>query len=254
MDLPSWQDPNDEKGFDLDFFRPIYSKALIPAVLHASAEARQVALKWYQLAFASSYNPGGPRVYFDSSADYLHVDCENWVVPEGEGSIFWGRCSKCTTFYCKENKTVSKIFLSWPTNAQAPFVDIYLHFRGVKEILIIDPTLELARLKPGIQLTDLKETDKPFKWQKGKTLHAAFLEEKDKFDGWFAESLLDDNWSGKRSLENGPFRPERFARVEQALTWDMFYIDKVGKKRTFEVMENECKRNPIEFDFHPKLM
>jgi hypothetical protein len=58
-----------------ELWRTNYSEAPIPAMLHACSESRQVALKWYRLALEHCSTE--PHVYFDFSADFLHVGCKD---------------------------------------------------------------------------------------------------------------------------------------------------------------------------------
>ena len=87
------------------YWRANYSEAPIPAMLHACSESRQVALGWYRLAFRRGQ--AKPRVYFDFSADILHVGCRY-----------------CDGYQCNRNsmdtlnladaRRVTKLLLSFP--------------------------------------------------------------------------------------------------------------------------------------------
>lgn len=55
---------------------PIYSPAKVPAFLHACHESRMIALKWYQLSFATNFNKK-MQTYFDHSRDGIYAQCYN---------------------------------------------------------------------------------------------------------------------------------------------------------------------------------
>ncbi|KAF8853761.1 hypothetical protein BDZ45DRAFT_748204 [Acephala macrosclerotiorum] len=67
----SKHEPVDEND-DLDY--EWYTKANVPALLHASSESRRVALQWYQLSFG--FGPQNQStIYFDHSRDWTYLQC-----------------------------------------------------------------------------------------------------------------------------------------------------------------------------------
>ncbi|CZR56325.1 uncharacterized protein PAC_06213 [Phialocephala subalpina] len=53
----------------------VYSPAKVPALLHACSESRQVALRWYELAFQTRQDLSS-IIYLDHSCDVPYFSCE----------------------------------------------------------------------------------------------------------------------------------------------------------------------------------
>jgi hypothetical protein len=185
-------------------------------MLHACSESRRVALKWYRLALQPLL--AKPRTYFDFSSDYLFPGCE-----EFKDDI----CRQCQNMVNPRDKhAVERILYLGPAD-DIPFFDIYLHFRTVKEILIFDSATD--PLQPDVQLSHLKETEKPFTWQVGKELYATFLEEMDKLNARYIKYIdqfdSDLEYTGSLQLTDDRiktqaqivFHPDKITRVELAL-------------------------------------
>ena len=73
--LQIWEAARPEPRFialELEPERGIFSVAKVPNLLHVNQESREVALKWYELAFVGGIDRK-PRTYFDWAADGLWV-------------------------------------------------------------------------------------------------------------------------------------------------------------------------------------
>jgi hypothetical protein len=53
--------------------RAVFSRAKVPALLHACQESRDIALKWYKLSFGTHSSFG--KTYFDAEIDGLYHRC-----------------------------------------------------------------------------------------------------------------------------------------------------------------------------------
>ncbi|KAE9364824.1 hypothetical protein N431DRAFT_389159 [Stipitochalara longipes BDJ] len=217
--MESVSDSHERNWFsDPRIVRPCYSKAPIPAMLHTCTESRQVALGWYKLSFRPML--GTPRVFFDFRADYLHVGCESCKARF---------CDNCEYLINRpDGDAVQRILCGWQTEGCSPFFAIYLHLRGVKEILIFDPSTDVLMGASFVQLSNLQETTKKFKWQEGKVVYDDFLKEKDGLDHisrMCSKHTFSIDAAGNPFAETKTevdeasvpyFRPERIVRVELA--------------------------------------
>jgi hypothetical protein len=210
-----------------------YSREPIPAMLHACAESRQVALEWYQLALPPIASQ--PRTYFDFNADYLYPGC-------GSCRVSAGFCTDCSTMlsYLHQHR-IKRVLLPWSENHRTPFHHVFLRFRRVKELLIFDPNT--VPLQQGVQIAHLKESKKFFNWQGGKDLQAAFLAEKDNLNArsdqtnWTA---LSEHWN---ALNGVVFHIEKMARVELAVTPET--------SRVYGFMKEAFQHETIDFFLPP---
>ena len=220
LDIPDWLKDRTNPIIEVPdktiidhFCRINYSKTPIPAMLHACTESRQVALGWYKLDFQSIN--AKPRVYFDFDADYLYIGCDECT------DYSW--CDDCAGGF---HDAVKRLLVRWPASYGTPFVRLNRYFRGVKEILLFDPSTDPLKLE--VQLSHLEKTTRPFNWNEGKALYDVFLEEKDVLDELYHASwnLEDLNISPEmkealiriKERSPGPLRPEKIARVELAVT------------------------------------
>jgi hypothetical protein len=184
-----------------------YSPTPIPGILQACAESRQVALDWYQLTLAPAHKE--PRTYFDLSADYLYIACENCKAQ------CCNDCSGIISYECQHE--VQKVLFPWPGQYIDPFHSLFMSYRRIKEVLMFDP--DTLSVKPEMQLVHLKETTKPFNWQNGKDLHAMFLEMKGRLNSR-REQWPQDEWCFRhfRLVNEHIFHIEKITRVELAVT------------------------------------
>ena len=203
-----------------NLWRLNYSKAPIPAMLHACAESRRVALGWYKLALRPMMLDK-PRIYFDFDVDYLCVGCN-----ECSPSFCCDDCSY--KVYFGDYEAVRRILVLWASRNTSPFSALNWHFTAVKEVLIFDsPDITI---EPETQLAHLQETTRPFDWQGERNLYDAFLEEKPKLDNFWArfgktirEAENTPFLFGDVSFEAlakipGPLNPTKIARVALAVT------------------------------------
>ena len=186
-------------------WRPNYSEAPIPAMLHACSESRKVALGWYRLAL--EHGVAGPRVYFDFSSDFLQIGCEDCRGP--------GQCHlRCMNILNQEQaRCVQKVLLSCP-GLRDPFLLLCWNFRFVKEVLLYDSDTGPSITKA--ELSHLKQTTQPFDWQRGKDLHTYLLEKKAFWKSWGEQ----EQKKGRKNCydEIHCFKPEKLTRVELAIT------------------------------------
>lgn len=187
-----------------EYWRANYSEAPIPAMLHACSESRQVALRWYRLAL--QHGRAEPRVYFDFSADILHVGCQYCDGYECD--------RRCTDIVNRADAhRITKLLLSCP-GCRDPLYRLYLGFPSAKEILLYDSTTNPLITKT--ELSHLKQTIQPFDWQRGKDLYTHFLEEK---AFWISVGEKNKRKYGKNLFEDAYlFKPEKLTRVELAIT------------------------------------
>lgn len=130
----------------------IYSSAKIPNLLHVSQESREVALKWYKLAFA----PTGfkPRVFFDFYSDRIYTHCNG-----------------CIGFNCNHKKThtqdhslVTGLVYQAPLSS-SPFLKIHQLFPSACSVMLIRGRSSVIRGE--IQRSDIRGASERFEWQHG---------------------------------------------------------------------------------------
>jgi hypothetical protein len=208
-----------------EIFRRNYSDAPIPAMLHACSESRQVALGWYRLALR--HGKAKARVYFDFSADYLHVgcrDCDRWECERD----FMGALNDA------DRRRIRRVVISCPGLGD-PFLTLYWRFRFVKEILLYDPTT--SPLITNTELSHLKQTTQQFDWQTEKDLYTHLIEQKARWKmfGEQEQNKGRENYYKEAHL----FKPKKLARVELAVT------PRNKQKIRFRITEKQFKGNDI---------
>jgi len=167
-------------------YRPNYSKAQIPSMLHACTESRTVALTWYKLTLAPWLS--SPRIYFDFSADYLYPGCD-----ECDRSL----CENCATLTRDSDRwKISRLLYRWPWQDEDAIFDLFLHFRGVKEALLFDAA-STGLVPTNVQLHNLKESTQQYEWQEGRKLYDVFLSQKD-----YLDSSVDEDRKSRIDLDN----------------------------------------------------
>ncbi|KAH8753141.1 hypothetical protein BGZ57DRAFT_725508, partial [Hyaloscypha finlandica] len=194
-------------------FQHLVSRIPVPNLLHAYYESRSLALRWYTLLFRPRCGYGWyklglhskltkPRVYFDFDSDYLYVGCNEC------GAVSF--CRDCTNKVVFEDcLAVKRVLVHWAPRGNSPFFSLHLCLRGVKEVLLFNPSAD--PLNPDTELAHLQETTKPFDWQEGKSLYDVFLEEKPKLDQYCMDSVTILQAQAK---DLGPLYPTKIARVE----------------------------------------
>jgi hypothetical protein len=219
----------DDAPWIQDIRRPKYSETPIPAMLHVCAESRQVALGWYKLSLDSKLTK--PRVYFDFDSDYLYVGCNEC------GVCFCRDCTNKVDF--EDCHAVKRVLVHWAPRRITPFFSLHLRLRGVKEVLIFDPSTD--PLNSDTELAHLQATTKPFNWQEGKSLYDVFLEDKLQLDQFYMDSVRIHQAQAK---DPGPLYPTKIARVELVIT--------PATTKIYGFMGDKSENNAIDFSLHPR--
>jgi hypothetical protein len=105
-----------------------YSKARVPAMLHANVESRMIARKWYKLSVMNT-------AYFDPSRDYLYFQCRcrGQLCPGLENCSLWLLSSRL------EKGMASKVIYELDEQALSGlFCMVPYHAPKVEEVLLVD--------------------------------------------------------------------------------------------------------------------